>query len=272
MTIDDVTGEVERDWHGRDNYYAVLSVLPFRAGVGWLLDVAARVATLCRNYPDVFAAATADPTDVDLSATPTILHEAVSAERVVALFDRIRVAYWAGNFDDLRALYRTLRATGDSIRRVDRPDGLGVLTELFWMLQAASLEAGLVVSGVVVDWCGFAYPVSLTRALSVSGRAAAADGEFNRTARGVVAHWCCRSRGRVIGSTGVTFDPAWRTSTVAGLADPVYRSLDLTCLPVLADALQDAGCDLEPELTALRHDPMHATLADRLLRGAAGRD
>jgi hypothetical protein len=41
----------------------------------------------------------------------------------------------------------------------------------------------------------------------------------------------------------VAFDPAWRTSTVVQLAQGVYESRDFSALPILADALQDAGCE-----------------------------
>jgi hypothetical protein len=41
----------------------------------------------------------------------------------------------------------------------------------------------------------------------------------------------------------VTFDPAWRTSTVLSLASQMYESRDFSAIPILADALQDAGCD-----------------------------
>ena len=39
-----------------------------------------------------------------------------------------------------------------------------------------------------------------------------------------------------------TFDPAWRTSTAVALASQMYASRDFGAMPILADALQDAGC------------------------------
>jgi hypothetical protein len=39
------------------------------------------------------------------------------------------------------------------------------------------------------------------------------------------------------------FDPAWRTSTAVALARGMYESRDFSAMPILADALQDAGCD-----------------------------
>ncbi len=41
----------------------------------------------------------------------------------------------------------------------------------------------------------------------------------------------------------VTFSPEWRTTTAVALARRMYRSRDFGAMPVLADALQDAGCD-----------------------------
>ena len=41
----------------------------------------------------------------------------------------------------------------------------------------------------------------------------------------------------------VTFDPDWRTTTAVQLAQQMYDSRDFSAMPILADALQDAGCD-----------------------------
>ena len=55
----------------------------------------------------------------------------------------------------------------------------------------------------------------------------------------------------------VTFDPAWRTSTALALAKQMYDSRDFGAMPILADALQDAGCDHEDILTHCRGDGPH---------------
>jgi hypothetical protein len=41
----------------------------------------------------------------------------------------------------------------------------------------------------------------------------------------------------------VTFYPAWRTDTVVSLARQMYEARDFGAMSILADALQDAGCD-----------------------------
>ncbi len=44
----------------------------------------------------------------------------------------------------------------------------------------------------------------------------------------------------------VGFDAAWRTDTTTSLAKGMYEGRDFSAMPILADALQDAGCaDLE---------------------------
>jgi hypothetical protein len=41
----------------------------------------------------------------------------------------------------------------------------------------------------------------------------------------------------------VAFAAEWQTGTVAALAKGMYESRDFATMPILADALQDAGCD-----------------------------
>jgi hypothetical protein len=41
----------------------------------------------------------------------------------------------------------------------------------------------------------------------------------------------------------VVFAPDWRTDTAVALAGQMYESRDFSAMPILADALQDAGCD-----------------------------
>jgi hypothetical protein len=50
----------------------------------------------------------------------------------------------------------------------------------------------------------------------------------------------------------ITFDPAWRTDTALSLARQMHESRDFGAMPILADALQDAGCDNEDILSHCR--------------------
>jgi hypothetical protein len=52
-------------------------------------------------------------------------------------------------------------------------------------------------------------------------------------------------------------DASWRSDTALSLARRAYDTRDFTPLPILADALQDAGCEDPDVLTHLRGDGSH---------------
>ena len=56
----------------------------------------------------------------------------------------------------------------------------------------------------------------------------------------------------------VAIDPQWLTSTVVALAEGIYADRAFDRLPILADALQDAGCGNEDVLTHCRDAGPHA--------------
>ena len=53
----------------------------------------------------------------------------------------------------------------------------------------------------------------------------------------------------------VTLDPAWLTSTVVTLAQQMYDANEFGAMPILGDALQDAGCDNAAVLDHCRDAP-----------------
>lgn len=55
----------------------------------------------------------------------------------------------------------------------------------------------------------------------------------------------------------VAFNPAWRTDTAVTLARGMYDSRDFGAMPILADALQDAGCEDEAILAHCRAAKPH---------------
>jgi hypothetical protein len=55
----------------------------------------------------------------------------------------------------------------------------------------------------------------------------------------------------------VAFDPAWRTSAAVALASRMYESRDFAPMPILADALQDAGCENDDILDHCRERGVH---------------
>ncbi len=55
----------------------------------------------------------------------------------------------------------------------------------------------------------------------------------------------------------LTFPQEWLTSTVVALASQMYKSRDFSPMPILADALQDVGCDNDDILTHCRGSGPH---------------
>jgi hypothetical protein len=56
----------------------------------------------------------------------------------------------------------------------------------------------------------------------------------------------------------VLFAPRWRSDTAAGLAEGIYQERAFDRLPILADALEEAGCDDERVLAHCRGPGRHA--------------
>ncbi|AMV27479.1 hypothetical protein VT84_23970 [Gemmata sp. SH-PL17] len=67
----------------------------------------------------------------------------------------------------------------------------------------------------------------------------------------------------------IIFSPSWRTSTAVALASQMYKARDFSAMPILADALQDAGCDRADMLDHCRGPGPHVRgcwVADLVLR------
>ncbi len=57
----------------------------------------------------------------------------------------------------------------------------------------------------------------------------------------LLASWLCDIVGNPFRSA--PFSPDWRTTTAVALAAQMYESREFGAMPILGDALQDAGCD-----------------------------
>jgi hypothetical protein len=90
-----------------------------------------------------------------------------------------------------------------------------------------------------------AYLAKLPRDIADVNRAEAARAECEAQ---------CRLLRDIFGNPfrPVEFSPSWRTDTVLSLAHQMYESRDFGAMPILADAIQDAGCDNEDILSHCR--------------------
>jgi hypothetical protein len=57
--------------------------------------------------------------------------------------------------------------------------------------------------------------------------------------------------------TSSPFAAGWRTADVVGIARRLYETRDFSAMPILADALMDAGCDSDDILTHCRSEGPH---------------
>jgi hypothetical protein len=56
----------------------------------------------------------------------------------------------------------------------------------------------------------------------------------------------------------LVWNPDWFTSTVRDIAAHIYANHEFSTMPILADALQDAGCEDEQILSHCRAEKQHA--------------
>jgi hypothetical protein len=83
------------------------------------------------------------------------------------------------------------------------------------------------------------------------------EGEGSR--RPEEARWQAMVFRDVIGNPfrPITFSPKWRTPTAVALADQMCESRDFSAMPILADALEEAGCTARSVLEHLRGPGPH---------------
>jgi hypothetical protein len=65
-----------------------------------------------------------------------------------------------------------------------------------------------------------------------------------------------------------SFDPQWRTATVVAMARGMYETRDFSAMPIVADALEDAGCEDADILDHCRGGSAHIRgcwVVDRIL-------
>jgi hypothetical protein len=69
--------------------------------------------------------------------------------------------------------------------------------------------------------------------------------------------YCAHTSATLVAYQPGLFASAWRTDTAVALATQMYESREFGAMPILADALQDAGCDNDDILNHCRGDGPH---------------
>ncbi|VTR93152.1 Uncharacterized protein OS=Sorangium cellulosum (strain So ce56) GN=sce5710 PE=4 SV=1 [Gemmata massiliana] len=113
-------------------------------------------------------------------------------------------------------------------------------------VRDAFMRAGA--AAIANIWSGFTFTGGAGLDLDMSGRGGWSDDRSFRLAHDVLKDaFALRSNliRCIFGNPfrPVTFLPEWRTSTVVALVGQMYESRDFGAMPILGDALQDAGCD-----------------------------
>jgi hypothetical protein len=110
------------------------------------------------------------------------------------------------------------------------------------------------------------YPESVLHAACAAGCDGVGDVRRDPTTSGRFDLHVTREQGEqcvlircVVGNPfrPIALDPSWLTPTAVTLARQMYESRDFTPMPILADALQDAGCDNTDILNHCRGEGPH---------------
>jgi hypothetical protein len=140
------------------------------------------------------------------------------------------------------ALTAARKAANAAVREIARAAGNGSARE--WAASAAEMVSHATYQD--------AYITAASRASTAIGVSGARAREEEQ-----VAQWALLRD--IFGNPfrPVAFDPSWRTEAVVGLARGMYESRDFGPMPVLADALEDAGCADAGVLTHCRGPGPH---------------
>lgn len=138
--------------------------------------------------------------------------------------------------------------------------------EVHWELLSLVVQSGTVVR----DQRGDNYSEGvLTDAMTWTCNVAGLRLVTGRVKREQREAWCWRTFQAAKGPD-TPFDPAWRTSDAVAIAKQIYSSRDLSAMPILADALEEAGMNHADILSHLREDSQDWTLADWALTNLLG--
>lgn len=129
----------------------------------------------------------------------------------------------------------------------------------YWLVERAYRAVSVLLEADVSDWVRYSLD-DVARAegieqLLASGEKPPAGDEFLQFFKQLLVPYTAPLR-CIFGNPfhPVTFYTSWRTDTVTTLATQMYETRSFETMPILGDALQDAGCDSEEVLAHCR-DP-----------------
>ncbi len=136
-------------------------------------------------------------------------------------------------------------------------DGAATESELIRARQAAVLAARGPASRLAA-WAGDRHPWQAARMVVVAAQHALAESTREVWTR-PLAECSQKLIPCVFGNLfrSVACDPSWHTSTAVALARAIYAERAFDRLPILADALEDAGCDAADLLAHCRGEGPH---------------
>ena len=154
---------------------------------------------------------------------------------------------------------RVAQAVAELASRLSLEDGLTLSDSAAWIVQRL-LQCGPLPLG------GICYAAQMARLKDVGARAYLAKvpselaDERRNEVREAEKRAQCHLLRCIFGNPfrPVALDPRWGTETAVALASGIYTDRSFDRLPILADALEDAGCDAVELLAHLRGPGPHA--------------
>jgi hypothetical protein len=128
-----------------------------------------------------------------------------------------------------------------------------------WMQGIDSWDVGDAI-GALIGYRGcswsLVYPLAMGEAFNVN------HGSPFLRPDAAAAEWLRRQADHLREIVGnpfhpISFAPGWRTGNTIAIARKMYEERDFSSMPILADALQDAGCDNEEILNHCRGPGPH---------------
>lgn len=203
----------------------------------------------CQNpiAPVVFVAPTANPRKMRLYFCACCARVLAATPQSRRLFR----GYYAGSFEQLERALGVVEQFAEGLvsadalarARADARDALYVPPSIDYGGETDLWREVSAVEAAAAD-----KPVPET---VVAARLRATEGQVPRAEHD---RWQAAVLRDIVGNPfrPVEFDPMWRTDTAQTLARQMYDSRDFGAMPILADALQDAGCENEDVLNHCR--------------------